>query len=108
MELKVKQNLGWGVEFDVDLFKRKLNAIIHFEISMGLVRSKRAFAKKYGITPQKLNYYLTTGGLNVIFLGRVCEKHNLTLDYLIHDKRPDQSTAKEFLPPLILPPKDSK
>jgi len=108
MKPKVNRNIGWGVEFDVELFKRKLRAIVDFEINMGLVRSQNEFARKYGSTGQKLHYYLTSGGLNVSFLGKVCEKHNLTLDYLIHDKDPSEKPRTEFLPPLILRSKDDE
>ncbi len=91
------------MQFDREKLKKKLNAIIDYEIKMGLVRGKAEFARKYKIKPQLLQYYLTKGTFNVYFIGRICEEYNLTSDYLIYDIRPSQQPPPVFLPPLILP-----
>jgi hypothetical protein len=91
------------MNFDREKIRKKLKAIVEYEINMGLVKSKAEFARKYKTTPQKLNYYLTRGSHNVYLVARICEKYRLTSDYLIFDKKPDQEPPKEFLPPIILP-----
>jgi AAA+ ATPase superfamily predicted ATPase len=96
------------MEFDAEKYKKKLKTIMNYEIDMGLVKNKRQFAQKYGISQNLLISYLKHGNVNIYFVSKLCREHKLTSDYLLYDIKPHSRPPTEFLPPLIFSQEEDK